>query len=150
MVRKWCGCECVGAHQVTHTAIALGAADSFIITACVDRAFAEATARRSKKGSEPTLSRSEFIDTFARGLGQAGSSIAFTSLTDLTAFCLGSITRIPAVRWFCLYAGVSIVMVFMMQVTRTPHQQCPCAPGLPLIGVHVCGVGHAVCCGVVT
>ena len=45
---------------------------------------------------------------------RAGASIAITSLTNVLAFALGSLTVIPAVRWFCLYASVTILCDFVV------------------------------------
>ena len=43
---------------------------------------------------------------------RAGVSIAITSITNFLAFALGSLTVIPAVSWFCLYASVTILCDF--------------------------------------
>ena len=43
---------------------------------------------------------------------RAGVSIAITSITNFLAFALGSLTVIPAVSWFCLYAPVTILCDF--------------------------------------
>lgn len=47
----------------------------------------------------------------------AATSITITSLTDALAFCIGSITPLPAVRVFCLYAGVAITFDYLFQIT---------------------------------
>ncbi|CAN0587165.1 unnamed protein product, partial [Ectocarpus sp. 12 AP-2014] len=36
-------------------------------------------------------------------------------MTNVAAFMLGSTTSLPAVRYFCLYAGTAILFDFMMQ-----------------------------------
>lgn len=46
----------------------------------------------------------------------ATASASDTSLTNFFAFMLGSITAIPAVEYFCLYAGISILFDFFLQV----------------------------------
>ena len=98
-------------------------ADAFIITNSVDAELYKARQRAKREGRPdpalPNVSRAnddEFAELCARGLSKAASSIAFTSLTDLAAFWLGSFTRIPATSWFCLYAGTAVVFVFAMQV----------------------------------
>ena len=48
---------------------------------------------------------------------EAAVSITITSLTDGLAFCIGAITRLPAVRVFCLYAGVAILFDYIYQIT---------------------------------
>lgn len=97
----------------------IGVDDAFIITSSVDRELFRARAKAEREGrQDPALpgSEKEFQELFARGMATAGSSIGFTSVTDLVAFFLGSLTRIPAVSWFCLFAGTSVMMVFLMQV----------------------------------
>lgn len=37
----------------------------------------------------------------------AGLSIVTTTLTDLMAFFLGSLTILPALEWFCFFAGAT-------------------------------------------
>ena len=44
-------------------------------------------------------------------------SITITSVTDALAFCIGAITPLPAVRVFCLYAGVAITFDYLFQIT---------------------------------
>ena len=53
-------------------------------------------------------------DRFKFVAERAGTSIAITSLTNFLAFGLGSLTVIPAVRWFCLYASVTILCDFVV------------------------------------
>jgi predicted RND superfamily exporter protein len=45
----------------------------------------------------------------------AGSSITMTSLTDMLAFALGTTTSFPALRYFCIYAAIGIMLDFMFQ-----------------------------------
>ncbi|KAI6199627.1 SSD domain-containing protein [Aphelenchoides besseyi] len=47
----------------------------------------------------------------------AGTSIAITSLTDALAFLIGSIASLPAVYYFCLYASLSIVFIYLYTIT---------------------------------
>ncbi|XP_031621793.1 patched domain-containing protein 3-like [Contarinia nasturtii] len=46
-------------------------------------------------------------------LQMAGSSITITSFTDVVAFVIGSITILPSLESFCLYAGVGVVFIFI-------------------------------------
>lgn len=39
-----------------------------------------------------------------------------TSLTNFSAFMLGSLTLLPAVEYFCLYASTAILFDFFLQV----------------------------------
>lgn len=50
-------------------------------------------------------------------LKHAGVSITVTSLTDFSAFAIGSGTVLPALRSFCLYAAVGIAAVYFFQAT---------------------------------
>ena len=43
------------------------------------------------------------------------SLYADTSLTNFFAFMLGSATSLPAVEYFCIYAGVAILFNFFLQ-----------------------------------
>lgn len=46
-----------------------------------------------------------------------GVSITVTSLTNLAAFALGSITSISAIRWFCQYAAIAVAADYVLQIT---------------------------------
>ncbi|CAN0213748.1 unnamed protein product, partial [Ectocarpus sp. 6 AP-2014] len=54
----------------------------------------------------------------ADALKRCGVSITYTSMTNAAAFMLGSTTSLPAVRYFCLYAGTAILFDFMMQARK--------------------------------
>eukprot|EP00752_Nemacystus_decipiens_P014689 g13085.t1 len=56
-------------------------------------------------------------ERLALALERCGVSISYTSLTNFSAFLLGSITKLPAVEYFCVYAATSILFVFVLQVT---------------------------------
>jgi predicted RND superfamily exporter protein len=45
-----------------------------------------------------------------------GMSILITSATDALAFLVGSITRLPALSWFCAFAGLGVIFCFLLQV----------------------------------
>ncbi|KAL5104238.1 NPC intracellular cholesterol transporter 1 [Taenia crassiceps] len=66
-------------------------------------------------GSEFDL-RIEVQKRVARTLGRVGPSILLTSSAESVAFFCGSMTSMPAVRVFALYAGVSIVINFVLQI----------------------------------
>ena len=46
-----------------------------------------------------------------------GISVLITSATDALAFLVGATTVLPALGWFCTYAGVSIVLCYTFQLT---------------------------------
>lgn len=48
---------------------------------------------------------------------EAAVSITITSLTDILAFCIGSISPIPAIQIFCLYTGVAVFFAYVYQIT---------------------------------
>jgi len=60
-------------------------------------------------------------DNLTEKIGQtvkhAGVSILITSLTDICAFLIGATTVLPALRSFCVYAGVAIIAVFMLTIS---------------------------------
>ena len=46
-----------------------------------------------------------------------GISILITSATDALAFLVGSATVLPALSWFCQFAGIGVILCFILQVT---------------------------------
>lgn len=56
-------------------------------------------------------------DIVARALSSAGGAITATSLTGAVAFAMGTLSSIPAVASFCLYAAIAIMTDFALQVT---------------------------------
>ncbi|CAM9853375.1 unnamed protein product [Chrysoparadoxa australica] len=81
--------------------LGIGVDDMFIITAALD-------------STDPTKGIEERI---GQALARCGVSVTYTSLTDFTAFMLGSWTSLPAVKYFCIYAAVAILFDYMLQVT---------------------------------
>ncbi|CAM9472608.1 unnamed protein product [Ascophyllum nodosum] len=81
--------------------IGIGVDDMFVIVAAFDH-------------TDPALPVEERV---ALGLKRCGVSITYTSLTNFFAFILGSTTSLPAVEYFCLYAGTAILFDFFLQVT---------------------------------
>ena len=47
----------------------------------------------------------------------SGVSISVTSLTDLLAFAVGATTVLPALRSFCIFCGVGILIVYLLQAS---------------------------------
>ena len=56
-------------------------------------------------------------ERFRIGLTHAGPSITITSVTDGLAFFLGSISSVPALSSFCVYAGFSVVTLYFSFLT---------------------------------
>ncbi len=53
----------------------------------------------------------------AHALASEGMSIVFTSLTDIIAFLFGSLTRVPALQWFTLYAASTVTWVLLLSLS---------------------------------
>ena len=77
-------------------------------------------------------------ERIAKAMGRCGASVLFTSVTDTVAFLLGANSSLPAVSYFCIYAGVSVLFDFGLQVTlfvallvlderRLAAKRCECA-----------------------
>eukprot|EP00961_Rhodomonas_salina_P255014 3446424-Rhodomonas_salina.1 len=47
-----------------------------------------------------------------------------TSLTDMLAFALGTLTAFPALRDFCIYAAIGIILDWLFQVQRPTFLSC--------------------------
>ncbi|XP_076272104.1 Niemann-Pick type C-1a isoform X2 [Rhynchophorus ferrugineus] len=67
--------------------------------------------RETKKPGE---SNAEHI---GRTLGQVGPSMLLTSVSESCCFFLGSLSDMPAVRAFALYAGMALLFDFLLQIT---------------------------------
>ncbi|XP_020285884.1 Niemann-Pick C1 protein isoform X4 [Pseudomyrmex gracilis] len=52
-----------------------------------------------------------------RALGQVGPSMLLTSVSESCCFFLGSLSDMPAVRAFALYAGMALLVDFLLQIT---------------------------------
>jgi len=81
--------------------LGIGIDDTFVIMAAMDATDPTAAAR----------------DRVSKAVARAGTSILVTSVTDLVAFLAGATSMLPALRNFCLYAGVGIFFDFVLQVT---------------------------------
>jgi predicted RND superfamily exporter protein len=51
---------------------------------------------------------------------RSAMSITLTSLTDIFAFLLGATGKLPAVRFFCIYASLSIFFIWLFHLTLYP------------------------------
>jgi len=116
--------------------LGIGVDDSFVIVNALDR-------------TDRALPPAERV---ARALSHAGVSIMVTSLTDFVAFAISVSSALPALSAFCMYAALSVLMLFVLQVTFfTPLVAldarraaagridccpclgggCPCCPAVP-------------------
>ncbi|XP_066915990.1 patched domain-containing protein 3-like isoform X1 [Clytia hemisphaerica] len=77
-------------------------------------------------------------------LRTAGVSILVTSITDVCAFLIGATTILPALRSFCIFAGIGVLAVFILTCTfyvawlaldsrrqRDHRDACCCCASLP-------------------
>eukprot|EP00656_Telonema_subtile_P057811 TRINITY_DN959_c0_g1_i4.p1 TRINITY_DN959_c0_g1~~TRINITY_DN959_c0_g1_i4.p1 ORF type:complete len:805 (-),score=143.59 TRINITY_DN959_c0_g1_i4:750-3164(-) len=101
LVNGFIGVKYTPLHGVlTFLLLGLGVDDMFVITAAFDET----------NPSDPIPQR------VAESLRHSGSAVMLTSVTDTIAFLIGSITILPALRYFCLSAGVCIFFIFVFQV----------------------------------
>ncbi|CAB9514752.1 Pick C1-like protein 1 [Seminavis robusta] len=57
------------------------------------------------------------VERIHETMHEVGSSISLTTTTTCLAFALGYISSIPAIQWLCLYAFLSLALVFLFQIT---------------------------------
>ena len=86
--------------------LGLGVDDAFVLAAEFLKAADED--REKKRTIEDYV-----IDTAKHG----GISILITSATDALAFLVGAYTVLPALSWFCTFAGIGVIFCFVLQVT---------------------------------
>lgn len=58
-----------------------------------------------------------FAEHIGRTLGKVGPSIMLTSISESCCFFLGALSTMPAVRAFALYAGTSLFIDYLLQIT---------------------------------
>ncbi|CAF3027737.1 unnamed protein product [Rotaria socialis] len=59
----------------------------------------------------------EIESQIGRIVGRVGPAMLLTSVSESIAFFLGALTPMPAVRLFSLYAAVSVLIDFLLQIT---------------------------------
>jgi len=93
---------------ITFILLGLGVDDAFVL-------FSEfVRAKKQARDAGHTLSSEDSIIAAAK---HGGISVFITSLTDVLAFLVGSMTVIPALSWFCTFAGLGIMALFLFQLT---------------------------------
>lgn len=86
----------------------LGIDDIFVMMACWQKVQSEHKTPRDPR-SMP--------DRMGLMLQMAGSSITITSFTDVVAFVIGSITILPSLESFCLYAAIGVFFIYIYVTT---------------------------------
>ena len=60
---------------------------------------------------------SSIPERIAKALSHVGASITMTTLTDLVAFSVSTVTDFPAIRYFSLYVAASITLCYVLVLT---------------------------------
>ena len=81
--------------------LAVGVDDIFILIDVVD-------------SLDPSITGTERLVTAVK---HAGPSITMTSTTDIIAFIITATSDLPSIRWFCIYAAVSITFTYLMIIS---------------------------------
>lgn len=84
--------------------LGIGIDDMFVTMQC----FNNLNAEEQKKSRE---------ERFGLTLKRAGAAITVTSLTDFLAFAIGGTTVLPALRSFCIFCAVGLIVVYILQAT---------------------------------
>jgi len=84
--------------------LGIGIDDMFVTMQC----FNNLDAVEQKKSRE---------ERFGLVLRRAGAAITVTSLTDFLAFAIGGTTVLPALRSFCIFCAVGLIVVYILQAT---------------------------------
>lgn len=66
---------------------------------------------------EPRLPNESHAEHIGRVVAQVGPSMLLTSLSESCCFFLGALSDMPAVRAFALYAGMALLIDFLLQIT---------------------------------
>ena len=85
---------------------ALGIDDMFVIMQCWENVAKDPTSKELATSEKVGLS-----------LRHAGVSITVTSLTDIFAFGVGSVTRMPGLQSFCVCTAIALSAVFLLTVS---------------------------------
>lgn len=107
---------CVGvpftniAEMIPFIILGVGLDDTFIITGAYFRLLSEESERQQNDKKAITSRIKEAME-------EVGMSITLTSATTVFAFCLGSRSTIPGIRWVCVYASITIFIDYIYQVT---------------------------------
>jgi Niemann-Pick C1 protein len=96
--------------------LGVGLDDTFIITGAYFRLLAAEHAH-SLEDEKDKNHDTAITERIRETMEEVGLSISLTTTTTIFAFCLGSFSTIPGIRWVCLYASVTIFFDYFYQVT---------------------------------
>ena len=65
----------------------------------------------------PEDCRRPLAHRFGLTMSRAGCAITVTSLTDFLAFAIGGTTVLPALKSFCIFCAVGLIVVYLLQAT---------------------------------
>lgn len=85
----------------------------FLPPAGIDDMFVTVQCFNNLSSAEQRRGRAE---RFGLTLRRAGAAITVTSLTDFLAFAIGGTTVLPALRSFCIFCAVGLIVVYLLQV----------------------------------
>ena len=83
----------------------------------IHRKNAKDAAAAASSSSSTVLVPLTIPERAEKALHMVGVSITLTTVTDLAAFMLGSITKLPSIEWFCYYACSCLIVNFTLVVT---------------------------------
>jgi len=57
------------------------------------------------------------VETVKEVMSRSGATVTMTTVTDLVAFAVSTSTNFPAIRYFCVYAALTVTFSYLMIVT---------------------------------
>ena len=93
--------------------LGLGIDDMFVIIQAWSNLEDEEKQKKANGSRERTQEELEVMA--GKCMEHSGVSMSVTSLTDFLAFAVGATTVLPALRSFCIYCGMGILLVYFLQ-----------------------------------
>ena len=93
--------------------LAIGVDNMFIL----NTAYWNASQERKYRLGREKLTPSEVIDVMVEAVSEIGGSLIITGICEISAFALGALTSMPAVRAFSLFTAIAIASNLMLQMT---------------------------------
>lgn len=78
--------------------------------------FLQRQAKKLANRHHGNLQQVPVPELIGRALGEVAPSLLLTSLSETSAFLLGGVSSMPAVRSFSFYAGTAVFFNFLLQV----------------------------------